>query len=452
MLAITWVAHRAMRHLLIVVTASFFVLAVAATAEAAVPFDPESTDWEGCSRLIEVAREELGPSRVNVVDEIDYEKLGPADGLLLIHPQGSYDLDELATFMKLGGRLAVADDFGDGDRLLERFRIERQPPPSDPLEMLNGNPQLPIAKSASGHPIVADVGKVVLNHPMVVSHPDLSALLQIERQGGLAGPNVALAGQVGDGRLVAIGDPSAFINSMMRYPGNRALARNLVAYLLDSGGEHKHDAKLTIAVNHFKERGSLGGGMTGTIRDRLRGFFTAVDGVRREGFGGIASRIVALAIATAAAIWVVVRAAFRSKIPRPRYAAANPEAADVARGLDDPRLSPLLAGVSGTFAAARVRVTAAGVSVVHDALEGAIAAREDLRQMQRPDAVSKLASEAGLSAAEVRQVERAFVRLRGEIGAQAMGGRKASGLSKKDAALFGRVLAPVADSLRHPSR
>ncbi|MBS0449660.1 MAG: hypothetical protein JSR59_27450 [Proteobacteria bacterium] len=248
--------------------------------------------------------------------------------------------------------------------------------------------------------------------------------------------------------MVAIGDPSIFINSMMRYPGNRALARNLAAYLLDAGGEHKHDAKLTIVHDHFKERGSLGGGVTGSIRDRLRGFFSAVDGVRREGFGGIASRVVALGIAVAAAIWVVLRAMLRSKIPRPRYAGEDPEALTVARGLDDPRLSSLLARGGRRLFGSRPKPTSAGLSAVHEALDAAVAAREDLASLPRAQGVAKLATEAGLSAPEVQQVEKAFTRLRNGIGAAAVGGRAGAALSRSEAALFGRVLAPIADSLR----
>jgi len=440
---------RAMRQPLFAVFV--LVLSVISRTASAAPFDPDSSDWEGCTRLVEVAREELGASRVNVVDEIDYEALAPGDGLLVLHPQGGYDLDELATFMRLGGRLAVADDFGDGDRLLDRFRIARKPSPSDPLQMLHGNPQLPIAVPASGHPIVADVGQVVLNHPTIVEHPDLSPLLRIPLSGGDPGPFVAVAGQVGEGRLVAIGDPSIFINSMMRYPGNRAFARNLVAYLLDGAGDRKRDAKLVIVHDHFKERGSRAGGLTGGLRDRLRGFFNAVDTVRREGFGGLASRILALALAVAAGVWVVVRAAIRSKIPRPRYAAANPEAEHVARGLEDPRLAALVDPPAGAFRR-RPRIAPAGLAVVNDALEGAITARDDLTSIPRPDAVGKLAAEAGLNVDEARQAEKAFIRLRAEISAQAVGGRRAATLSKKDAALLGRVLAPLAGSLRDTHR
>lgn len=432
----------ATRRVLVAFAASTFVFARSA---AAAPFDPNGTDWEGCQRLVEIAREELGPTRVIVTDEIDYEHLGPTDGLLLLHPEGSYDLDELSAFMRGGGRVASIDDFGDGDRLLERFRIVRGAAPIDPLHMLHGNPQLPIASPSSGHPIVADVAQVVLNHPTTVRHPDLSSLLRVPRIGGDAGPDVALAGQVGDGRLVAVGDPSVFINSMMRFPGNRALAKNLVIYLLD-GGERKRESRLTIVFGKFKERGTLGGGLRGTLRDRMRGMLGALDGVRRGGFAGPSSRVVALGIVLAAAIWVALRAVSRTRIPRPRYAGLDPERD--AASADDPRLAPLFAP-AGRFGGAR-GPSRAGVQVLLEAVEAAIAAREDLAAIPRDQAITKLAHEAGLGGAEARTFAEAYLRLRGVVDGREAPGPGAWRASKREIALFGRVLAPVAGSLRSP--
>ncbi len=412
----------------------------------AAPFDTSGTDWEGCSRLVDIAREELGTSRVNVVDEIDYERLGPSDGLLLIHPEGSYDLDELTTFMKLGGRVAVVDDFGDGERLLERFRIGRGPSPSDPLQMLHGNPQLPIATPSSGHPIVADVAQVVLNHPTTVRHADLSSLLRIPRIGGDAGPDVALAGQVGEGRLVALGDPSIFINSMLRFPGNRALAKNLVGYLLEGGGERKRDARLTILHGRFREKGTLGGGLRGTLRDRLRGVLGAIDGVRRGGFAGVGARIVALGIVIAAAIWAAVRAGTRTNMPRPRYAAADSEADAVARGTEDPRIASLFTRTGGMRP--HFEPSAAGVQVLKESVDVAIGAREDLAPLAREEAAKKLAGEAGLSARDVDAFASAYMRLNSVVTGAEGSGPKAWRATHREVSLFGRVLSPVADSLR----
>ncbi len=415
-----------------------------ARSAAAAPFDPNGTDWEGCQRLVEIAREELGPTRVIVSDEIDYERLGPSDGLLLLHPEGSYDLDELSAFMRGGGRVALIDDFGDGDRLLERFRIVRGAAPIDPLHMLHGNPQLPIASPASGHPIVADVAQVVLNHPTTVRHAELSSLLRVPRIGGDAGPDVALAGQVGEGRLVAVGDPSVFINSMMRFPGNRALAKNLAIYLLD-GGERKRESRLTIVFGRFKERGTLGGGIRGTLRDRMRGLLGAIDGVRRGGFAGASSRVVALGIVVAATIWVVMRAVSRTRIPRPRYAGLDPEREGA---LPDPRLAPLFAP-AGRFARAGAP-SGAGIQVLLEAVDAAVAAREELATIPRDQAVAKLAQEGGLGGADARAFSEAYLRLRGVADGREAPGPGAWKASKREIALFGRVLAPVAGSLRGP--
>lgn len=406
-------------------------------ASAAEPFDPGSSEWEGCSRLIQVAQEELGTARVLITNELDYEALSPSDGLILIHPLGSYDLDELSQFMKLGGRVAVLDDFGDGNALLDRFSIQRAPSPADPLQMLHGNPQLPVAIPSSSHPIVADVTAVVLNHPTTVRHANLSTLLRIPRAGGDAGPDVALAGQVGEGRLVAFGDPSMFINSMMRYPGNRTVAKNLVRYLVD-GAENKRTAKLTIVNGRFRERGSLGGGIGGSVRDRLRGLLGALDGVRREGFSGNAARVVAFGILAAAAAWTLVRAALRTRIPRARYAG---EPAPDEPPPEDPRLGPLLEPAPRLGWLGGRRPSVAGLHVMVDALDAAIGDREDLAAVDRGTAIATLATEAGLAPHEVARAGVAYSRVRAATAGVQGGAIRAS---SREVALFGRILSAQA--------
>ena len=427
-----------------VALAGAFVCASAAAA----PFDLASSDWEGCAQLVEIARAELGPSRVLVVDELDYEQLGANDGVLLIHPQGTFDVDELTAFMKLGGRVAVADDFGDGDRLLDRFRIQRQAPPSDPLQTLRGNVQIPIASPASSHPIVADVAQVVLNHPTVVRHPDLSPLLRIPRSGGDAGPEVALAGQVGEGRLVAIGDPSILINSMLRFPGNRAFARNLAAYLLDGAGEHRRQAHLYVVTGHFREKGSRAGGVSGSLRERIRAFNGLIDAVRRDGFGGIAARVVAFGVTLAAAVWALLRAATRTAVPAAPYAARDATALAVHAGIDDPRLQPMLEASAGTWWRPRARaLSSSGLSTMLDAIDTTVAQRIDLAAMPRDQALAQLAREAGLHASESARLLAKLNDLRSSTSAFAAGSARAPRASKRDLVLLERVLRAHAHSL-----
>jgi hypothetical protein len=50
------------------------------------PFEVKEDDWQGCSGLFELARAELGPSRVLAVAELDWSGLKPEDSILLIHP------------------------------------------------------------------------------------------------------------------------------------------------------------------------------------------------------------------------------------------------------------------------------------------------------------------------------------------------------------------------------
>ena len=135
--------------------------------------------------------------------------------------------------MKAGGRLAILDDYGRGEDLLSRFRIERIPAPTRPMQALRNNPNLaiaePVTEQVAGkewgpHPVVSNVKQLVTNHPTGMTHPQLSPVLQIRAAGNDQDVVVAVAGQVEKGRLFAMSDPSAVINLMLRYPGNRGVS------------------------------------------------------------------------------------------------------------------------------------------------------------------------------------------------------------------------------------
>src|SRR6185369_6512064 len=73
------------------------------------------------------------------------------------------------------------------------------------------------------------------------------------------------------GRLFAMGDPSAVMNSMLRYPGNRALAGRLVEYLVGDDTWGHRGGTLYIVTNDFTERGSFGNrsGLAAALDDRF---------------------------------------------------------------------------------------------------------------------------------------------------------------------------------------
>jgi hypothetical protein len=101
------------------------------------------------------------------------------------------------------------------------------------------------------------VQQLVTNHPTGLRHPNLSPVLKI-RSIGEPDSIIAVAGQVGKGRLFAMSDPSATINQMLRYPGNRAFVAGLARYLVDDDGTTHRQGRLFLVVNKFSEEGSFG--------------------------------------------------------------------------------------------------------------------------------------------------------------------------------------------------
>jgi hypothetical protein len=287
-------------------------------AEAS-PFDPRGEDWEGLSQLVRMAQAQLGPQRVIVTSRLDLGDLGREDGIVLVHPERTLDGDALTAFMRAGGRLVLLDDYGTGDSLLARFQIRRVPLPARPAEMLRGNVSLAIAEPASGHPAVRDVGRVVTNHATGLEHPALSAVLVVRGDGE---PDVLLsvAGAVGQGRLLAVGDASVAINEMMRYPGNRALAGALVRYATEDDVWGKRNGKLYILANDFSTTGTFGdeSGFGGTAGDLRRALVNTLESLRREGMPPLAAYLVAVAVGLGIVIWTSTRAGrtHRSAVPR----------------------------------------------------------------------------------------------------------------------------------------
>lgn len=307
------------------------------------PFEVSDVTWEGGSGLYEIAKEELGPDRVKPVATLDWSALKPDDGVLILHPNQTIDPGEASDFMKGGGRLAIIDDFGHGDDILRRFKIERRTMPDRPVRTLRNNHELPIAEpyldpkspNAGPHPVVSNVKELVLNHPIALLHPDLSSVLKV-RAVGEPDAIVAVAGQVGKGRLFAMGDPSAVINEMLRYRGNRAFAVGLVHYLV--GGDDHSQSRLFILANKFGEDGSVGGdkSVLKEIEQLFQQLADSLADVKKNGFPKWLILIFCGLLLLLIAVWVARSSGRPYRNPTPRYARGTPM---VARG-----------GVAGRFA------------------------------------------------------------------------------------------------------
>ena len=359
----------------------------------AAAFELGDTAWEGESELLEIARSELGAARVQAVAVLNWDDVRPEDGVLAIHPLQAMDESDTAAFMKAGGRLAILDDYGRGDETLTRFRIERIPPPSRPVAALRNKAALAIAEpvvdvvaghSGGPHPVVAHVQQLVTNHPMGLRHPNLSPVLRI-RAIGEPDVVIAVAGQVGKGRLFAMSDPSATINQMLRYPGNRAFVAGLVRYLVDDDGGTRRQGRIFIVSNRFTEEGSFGG--EGTIRkdleSHLKALAAALAEARADGFPPWAHVLFAAAAALGLAAWVARSAAKPYRSPIPRYARPTPL---VAQG-----------GLAGRFAVLAAPTSPKSLALLElkSALFEGLQQRLGLASEPSPDALARMVAKAG---------------------------------------------------------
>jgi hypothetical protein len=228
-----------------------WIVASPDAARADTDYDPASDSWNGLSQLVQAARD-MGV-RVDTPARLDVGTLRATDALLIVYPTGPLPVEGLSGFLKAGGRIGLADDFGTGASLLSAYQITRRAPDAAASLRLRGNDALLVARPSSAHPLTEGVGALVTNHPQQVFHRELDPLFSFDRTGSA----LVLAGAVGRGRLVAVADPSTLINNMLQFRGNRRFAANLVRYLA-----HGPDGRIVLVtgatpiVGRFGEPGA----------------------------------------------------------------------------------------------------------------------------------------------------------------------------------------------------
>lgn len=216
-------------------------------AAAQADYAVASRAWNGLGDLTQIAAE--SGIVLETPPELDLADLGPRDAILVVYPTESVPTSSLARFMRAGGRVGIADDYGESTEVLRTYGIRRSRASGKDASHLRDNPNLPVARPHARlrHPLTQGVKALVTNHPTVLAHSELEALFSFENEGA-----VVLVGAVGEGRLVAIGDPSLLINNMLQFRGNRQFAANLLTYLgADRGGRVWLVSGDTPIVGHF---------------------------------------------------------------------------------------------------------------------------------------------------------------------------------------------------------
>src|SRR5690606_36476737 len=200
-----------------------------APAQAPAPgpdYDLGNEGWNGLSVLDARARG-MG-FQVVQMSAIDWDALDRSDVVFFLYPTARIDPTHLDSFVRNGGRVLLADDFGETDAAHGRLGILRGGSDAAAAsEFWDDQLFAPIARPLARHPLTDGVDSVTTNYPAVWRTTGAASPVI----GFDDGSSVVAALVQGDGRLVALSDPSVLINRMLEFDGNLAFAINLLRWL-----------------------------------------------------------------------------------------------------------------------------------------------------------------------------------------------------------------------------
>lgn len=207
-----------------------------ATQDFSADYDPYSQAWNGMASFVGLA-EGMGFS-VHIVSELDWSELGANQILFLVFPLERVDPSKLGAFISAGGNVVIADDFGEGKDAMQSLGLLRADiGQANASRFYEGRPYAPIANARGDHPLARDVGDVITNHPAVMTRVEGADTVIALDDGA-----IAVAGERGSGRFIAISDPSILINRMLQFPGNVRFTANMFNWLDRHGGDGKRVA------------------------------------------------------------------------------------------------------------------------------------------------------------------------------------------------------------------
>ena len=212
----------------VVMASLLWAAALGAPEVHAEDYSRSEDAWNGVGYLITTGQE----ARVNVTlsPTLDLSRLRPSDVLMWLYPQARMPVDDLTQFVREGGRMVLADDVGAGDVMFDALGLTRSAP--EDLAKVDGlgptyaeHYALPMVSPDSEHFLFFNVEQVVANHPALLTGGD--PVLPLKQAPG----SLIVEVEYGEGAVLAVGDPSLFLNSMLRrFYGNKQLAANIMRY------------------------------------------------------------------------------------------------------------------------------------------------------------------------------------------------------------------------------
>ncbi|WP_336339222.1 DUF4350 domain-containing protein [Haloarcula brevis] len=234
--------------LLAAYTALTVIALVYAASTSSAAFGAYNAQWDGAGELRTVAAD-TGAS-VTLGTNVSQYPTADADGTVAVvlsptEPYTSGERARLAAFVRNGGTLVVAEDYRPhGNALLAAVGADARFDGRPVYDNRNyyRNASFPEATPAGDYPETAGVDTVVLNYGTTVRAGDATPLVttseyayldtdgdaELDNDERLASRPVATSESVGDGRVVAVGDPSVFVNAMLERGDNRRFVRNLL--------------------------------------------------------------------------------------------------------------------------------------------------------------------------------------------------------------------------------
>jgi len=216
---------------------------------SATAFGTYNSGWDGVSELRAVASNADSETMV-VRNTTAYDTVQAESAVSFVLSPDSRYSDAEATrvewFVRRGGTLVVAEDVGThSDPLLERIGADARFAAARLRDERNqaNSPTMPIARNSTGNGYAAGVDALALNHGTAVKPGNATVLVNSSSYAYLDGNGndrldasetlrqypVVTRERHGEGEVIAVGDPSLFINTMLDRQDNRAFASNLVS-------------------------------------------------------------------------------------------------------------------------------------------------------------------------------------------------------------------------------
>jgi hypothetical protein len=241
-----------------------FVLALATPmVQNTSEFSMYNAGWNGCSAIAvkTYAEGKFQPTFTVDANELTLSPksfveypLDPKNAtIIIIGPRSEFSLreaDYLQSFLKKGGMVLLADDFGTGNDLLVKLNATARFTGDLLLDLsFEKKPSFVTIFDFPSpiHPILRNVSHLLLNYATSISPGSNTTVLAVSTQlswrdtnlngnedaGEANGPFPVLAlERYGNGTIVLLSDPSVLINSMKNQLDNAVFRENLLQYLL----------------------------------------------------------------------------------------------------------------------------------------------------------------------------------------------------------------------------